>query len=522
MVGGTILGAVALFGLLFVVLALAFVYASRFKKVGPNEVLVISGRQHKITHPVTGETETVGFRIVKGGGSFIWPVRERVDTLSLEIMTIDVVTPRVYTSQGVAITVDGVAQIKVRGDNVSIYTAAEQFLSKTQDQIRRVALQTLEGHLRAILGTLTVEEVYKDRDAFAQRVQEVAAGDLANMGLGIVSFTIKDVRDDEEYLDAIGRARTAEVKRDAVIGEANADRDARIKAASALQAAREAELEAETKIAEAEKAFSVQKARYDAEVNRERAEAELAYTLQQAVTNQKVKAEQVQIEIVEKQKQIEVQQQEALRRERELEATVRRPAEAERFRIQTLAEAKRFQTETEAEGQAAALRRVGEGEAEANRARGLATAEVQQAQGLAEAEVIRRQGLAEAEAKAKKAEAWATYTQAAIIEQLLASLPELAGAVAQPLAKTDRIVLIGGSGSEGSGAARVTHDITQILAQMPAAIEALTGIDILARLQELPALRGTTDGANGSGATTSLPASGEASAGDEGAPDAAS
>lgn len=489
MIGGVLGAGFAIFALLFVLLTLAFVYSTRYKKVGPNEVLVVSGRKREMINPVTGQPETVGFRIVKGGGTFIWPVVERVDDLSLEIMTIDVITQKVYTVQGVPVTVDGVAQVKVRGDDVSIFTAAEQFLSKTEDEIRQVALQTLEGHLRAILGTLTVEEIYKDRDAFAQQVQEVAAGDLANMGLSIISFTIRDIRDDEGYLNALGKARTAEVKRDATIGEALASRDARIRAAEAKQSAREAEFTAETRIAEAEKKFQVQKARYDGEVNREKAEAELAYPLQQAITNQKIKAEEVQIEVVDKQKQIEVQQQEVQRRERELEATVRKPAAAEQYRIETLAKAKRFQVETEAEGEAAAVRRVGEAEADANRARGLAQAEVEQAQGLAQAEVIRQQGLADAEAKAKKAEAWARYNQAAIIDQLLVALPDVAGAVAQPLSKTDRIVVIGGDGSGGAGTSRITRDVTDIIAQVPAAVEALTGIDIIGTLQDLSGVK---------------------------------
>lgn len=461
-------------GAIFVLAVFLVVYSSRYKKVGPNEVLVISGRRHRATDPVTGETTVRSYRVVKGGGAFIWPVLERVDDLSLEIMTIDVITPKVYTIAGVPITVDGVAQVKIRGDDVSIATAGEQFLSKTQDEIRNVALQTLEGHLRAILGTLTVEEVYKDRDAFAQKVQEVAAGDLANMGLSIISFTIKDIRDDQGYLDALGKARTAEVKRDAEIGEAIASRDATIAAANARQQGETAKYEAETRIAQAEKEYAVQKARYDAEVNRERAEAELAYKLQQNITNQKVRAEEVQIEVVERQKRIEVEQQEVLRRERELEATVRKPAEAEQFRIETLARAKKFQTETEAEGQSAAARTIGQGEADANKARG-----------LAQAEVIRKQGLSEAEAMEKKAEAWQKYNQAAIIQQLLDSLPSIAAAISAPLAQTDRIVVIN-QGGDGAGASKITQDVANIIAQVPATVEALTGLDFVEALKNLP------------------------------------
>jgi len=478
------LAGVSILALFFVVLVTAFVFAQRYIKVGPNEVLVISGRKRMMVDPVTHEPVQRNFRLLKGGGTFIIPVLERVDGLSLELMTIDVVTPKVYTALGVAVTVDGVAQVKIRGDDVSIFTAAEQFLSKSTGEIKNVALQTLEGHLRAILGTMTVEEVYRDRDAFAQRVQEVAAGDLANMGLQIISFTIRDIRDEEGYLDSLGKARTAEVKRDAAIGEANAQRDARIQAASAMQSAREAELAAETRVAEADKDYNVQKAQYDAQINRQRAEAELAYPLQQNITNQKVRAEAVQVEIVEKTKRIELQQQEILRREKELEATVRKPAEAQQFEIETLARARRYQLEAEAEGQSAAARAMGKGEADAHLARGTAEAEVRKAQGLAQAQVILSQGQSEAEAKRLKAEAWRLYTQAALVEQLVERLPEVAAAVAQPLSRTERIVVIGGT-ETGAGASRITGDVTAVMAQIPAVLQALTGIDVVTALQQL-------------------------------------
>lgn len=488
--GGVLFSILAVFALFFVVLVLAFVYASRYKKVGPNEVLIISGRTSTSTDP-SGQRARRSFRVVRGGGTFIWPVLERVDNLSLELMTIEVVTNNVYTSQGVPVTVDGVAQVKVGSDDVSIITAAEQFLSKSTPEIKNVALQTLEGHLRAILGTLSVEEIYRDRDKFAQRVQEVSALDMKNMGLNIVSFTIKNIHDSQGYLDALGQARIAEVKRDAAIGQANAMRDANIQSARARQEGEAAKFEAETKIAEAEKSYAVQKAAYDAEVNRRRAEAELAYTLQQNISNQKVKEEEVQISVVEKRKQIEVQEQEVLRRERELEATVRKPAEAEQHRVRTLAQARKFQLETEAEGQSAATRNLGTGEAEANKARGLAAADVIRATGLTEADVIQAKGLAEAEATTKKAHAWEQYTQAAILQQMLDKLPELAAAVSQPLAQTDKIVVVstGGDGQTGTGAARVTRDVTETVAQIPAVVEALTGLSLLDLLKNLPAVR---------------------------------
>ncbi len=483
MPAGPILGTLAAFALFFVLLVLAFVYSGRYKKVGPNEVLIISGRGTMVTDSTTGVTRRRSFRIVRGGGTFIWPVVERTDRLSLELMTIEVVTPNVYTTQGVPVLVDGVAQVKVGSDDVSIVTAAEQFLSKNTSEIQNVALQTLEGHLRAILGTLTVEEIYKDRDKFAQRVQEVSALDMKNMGLVIVSFTIKNLHDDQGYMDALGQARIAEVKRDAAIGQANALRDSTIQSARARQEGESAKFQAETLIAEAQKNYSIQKAAYDAEVNRKKAEAELSYVLQQNITNQQVKEEEVQVEVVAKRKQIEVQEQEVLRRERELEATVRKPADAERYRIRTLAEATQYQLQVEAEGQSAASRSLGAGEADANKARG-----------LAQAEVIQAQGLAEALASAKKAEAWQQYNQAAILQQILQNLPGLANAIAQPLARTEKIVVINsGDGSGGTGASKVTHDVANGMAQIPAVIQALTGVDILELLHNLPALKKTAE-----------------------------
>src|SRR6186713_1223331 len=247
---GTIV--VAVVGIIFVVFLLLAIWASRYTKVGPNQVLIVSGRKHKLLD-ADGTVQTRGFRVVKGGGTFVMPVVEKVDILSLELLTIDVQTPEVYTSKGVPVKVDGVAQIKVKGDDVSIATAAEQFLSKDTDEIKNVAMQTMEGHLRAILGTMTVEDIYQNRDAFASKVQEVAAGDMANMGLGIVSFTIRDIRDSQGYLEALGKPRIAQVKRDAIIGQAEADRDATIKSAQAAQAGQEAKFVADTKIAEAQR-----------------------------------------------------------------------------------------------------------------------------------------------------------------------------------------------------------------------------------------------------------------------------
>jgi flotillin len=295
------------------------------------------------------------------------------------------------------------------------------------------------------------------------------------MGLTIDSFVIKNIQDDQGYLDALGKPRTAEVKRDAAIGEAEAARDATIKSAEARQEGEMAKFRAETKIAESSKDYQVQKAAYDQETNRHQVISQLESNLQEKKSHQQITAEEVQIQVIEKQKQIEVQGQEALRREQELLATVRKPAEAEQYRIETLAKAKKFQTETEASGDAEAARQIGMGEADAAKARG-----------LAQAEVIRAQGFSEAEAMEKKAAAWQKYNQAAIIQQLVEALPQVAAAVAQPLAQTEKIVIISSGGDGGAGASRVTADITNIVAQVPETLQALTGVNLVEALKGLP------------------------------------
>src|ERR1039458_1867122 len=440
--------------LVFVVFLLLYMIFSRYTKVGPNQVLIVSGKKHRLE-----DGTTVGFRIVKGGGTFVMPIFEKVDLLSLELLTIDVQTPEVYTSKGVPVKVDGVAQIKVKGDDISIATAAEQFLSKDTAAIKNIAMQTLEGHLRAILGTMTVEDIYQNRDAFAQKVQEVAAGDMANMGLGIVSFTIRDIKDSQGYLDALGKPRIAQVKRDAQIAQAEADRDAMIKSSQAMQAGQEAKFAADSKIAEAQRDYQSNVAQYQAAVNQKKAEADLAYDLQKYKTGQLVKAEEVQVNIVEKQKQIELQQQEIMRRQKELEANVQKPADAERYKVETLANARKYQLETEAAGAASATKATGFASADVVKATGLAEADANKARGLAEAAVIEAQGKATAEAMRVKAESFKQYNEAAVVEMIIRVLPEVAGKISEPLSKTEKMIIINSGTGVGGGASKLTGDV---------------------------------------------------------------
>ncbi len=450
----------------------------RYMKVGPNEAMIISGA---FTRGVP--------KVVHGGGTFVWPGIQKAEILSLEVITIDVRTPEVYTEKGVPIIVDGIAQIKVHATDQAIRTAAEQFLGRGRNEIMNVAKQTLEGHLRAILGQMEVEDIYKNRDMFAQKVQETSATDFAKMGLQIVSFTLRDIKDNEGYLDALGKPRLALVKRDAVVAQAEADRDAVIKSAQAKQAGETERYQQETKIAEANRNYNVKLAEYQMGINERKAEADLAYDLSKFKKAQQVKKEEVQVEVIEKEQQVVVQEKEIARKEKELDATVNKPADARRYAVQVQADAERYKIEAEARGRPEAAKAQGFAEAEVIQATGQAEAEATKARGLARAEVIRAQGLAEAEAMAKKAESWKEYNQAAITQMFVDVLPELAKSITEPLNKMDKIVVVN-TGGDNAGMSRITGDVANIIAQLPPVVEALSGINLGDMIKRIPGIGG--------------------------------
>merc|ERR1719411_971734 len=372
-------------------------------------------------------------------------------------MTLNPMCDNVETKQGVPLTVTGVAQVKIMKDPQLLEIAAEQFLGKKEDEITETILQTLEGHLRAILGTLTVEEVYKDRDQFANLVREIAKPDVGKMGIEILSFTIKDVYDNVDYLASLGKAQTAAVKRDAEIGVAQANRDAGIREAECEKAAMDVKYSTDTKIEDNSRGFKLQKANFDMEVNTAKAEAQLAYELQAAKIQQRIRQEEIQIQVVERRKQIEIEEQEIKRKEKELIATVKLPAEAEAYKVQTVAEGNRTKVVESAKAEGEKIRLI-EG---------------------AEARAVEAVGKAEAESMRMKAAAYQQYGDAAVMSLVLEALPSIAAEVAAPLAKTDEIVLIGGNNN-------TTNEINKLVGTLPPAIQALTGVDITGALGKIP------------------------------------
>ncbi|XP_053562159.1 flotillin-2 isoform X2 [Bombina bombina] len=407
--------------------------------VGPNEALVVSGG-------CCGSDEK---EYVYGGWAWAWWCITDIQRLSLEVMTILCRCENIETSEGVPLYVTGVAQVKIMTEKELLAVACEQFLGKNVHEVKNVVLQTLEGHLRSILGTLTVEQIYQDRDQFAKLVREVAAPDVGRMGIEILSFTIKDVYDKVEYLSSLGKTQTAVVQRDADIGVAEAERDAGIKEALCKREMLDVKYLADTKMADSKRAFELQKAAFSQEVNTKKAESQLAYELQAAKEQQKIRQEEIEIEVVSRKKQIDIEEKEIIRMDKELVATVRRPAEAEAYRMQQIAEGEKVKKVLIAQAEAEKIRKVGD----------------------AEASVIEAIGKAEAEKMKLKAGAYQQYGEAAKMALVLECLPQIAAKVSAPLSKVEEIVILSGDHSK-------TGEINRLLAEVPVSVQALTGVDL--------------------------------------------
>ena len=440
------------------------VLAKLFRKAGPHEALIIYGLR--------------GTRIVKGGGTIIYPMIEQCRELSLELMSFDVAPQQsLYSKQGVAVTIEAVAQIKVKSDPESIRTASEQFLTKRPEQREGLIRLVMEGHLRGIIGQLTVEQIVKEPEMVADRMRSTCADDMNKMGLEVISFTLKEVRDKNEYITNMGRPDIARIKRDAEVAAAEADRDIAIKRAESQRAAAVAKAQADqervaaetaslTKQAEAERDLDIKKAEYLETTKRAQALADKAYEIAANVQQQSVIQEAVRVQQIEREAQVKVQEAEIARRERELIATVLKQAEIERQRIETLADAERQRLIKEAEGRASAIR----------------------AQGEAEAEIIFKKGEAEAKAMNIKAEAFQEYNQAAVVDKLITGMPEVVRALAEPLSKVDKVTIVSTGNGDAAGAYKLTGDVTKIAAQVPALFEALSGMqmsDLLSKVRTI-------------------------------------
>jgi flotillin len=502
---GFIILVIVIVAAVLVILAAISALGQRYVKVGPNQALIVYGRR-KFPDVLTG------------GGKLVVPLFERAQTFSLELMSFDVAPQQnLYTNQGVSVLVEAVTQLKVRNDKDSILTAAEQFLSKTFDQRQGLIRLVMEGHLRGIVGQLTVEQIVKEPEMVSEKMRSTSSADLTKMGLEVVSFTIKEVRDENEYIANMGRPEIERIRkeaniaaalaaRDTQIQQANASREAAVAKAAADQERVAAESASEAKQSESQRDLALKRASYDAEVKKQQVIADKASDLQSQIVQQQIVAEAARAQEIDRTAQTKVQEAEGHRRQAELEATVVRAAEAEKQRVETQAQAEKQRISLEAEGRAAALRAQAQAEADAARIRGAADAEAARLRGLAEADIIKAKGEAEAEAMRNKAAAYHEYNQAAVLDKVITNLPEVVRAIAEPLSKVDKISIVstgGGQGGGNLGASRVTGDVVNMLAQVPVILEALTGTkvsDLMARVPGLAAageVNSTLNGADG-------------------------
>jgi flotillin len=452
-------------GMIAVVLFLIISLFSMYRKVPQDKALVITGIR--------------GRRVITGGGGIVIPLLERTDMMSLENMQIDIRIDGALSSQGVGLVADGVAVVKIKSDTESILSAAEQFnTSKGLDHmlgvIAKTTMQVLEGKLREIVSKMTIEEIYRDRETFASHVQGVAATELQNLGLELKVLTIKDISDKNGYLEALGKPRIAEVKRDAAIAEANAAKETKVKTAEANRDGEAARIQSETLIAEAIKDKELKVQSYNKDQMTAKAEADLAYDIRTNIGRKEVTETALSVEILKKQKEIEIAEQESIRKEKELEATVKKLADAEIYRATKAADANKYRDIAEAEARAQSTKLEGQARAEAKRA-----------EGMAEVDIIKAKGEAEALAMTKKAEAYKLYNDAAVTQMVIEKLPEIAQAIASPLAKTEKIVIIDNGGADGNkGAAKISGYVTDIMSQLPETVEALTGMNVMDLLKK--------------------------------------
>jgi flotillin len=462
--------------LAFIVLLVAYLTVrTRYKKAGPDEALIVFGRRKLMGRKVRDEQgEVTGFRIVRGGGTFVWPAWEQAEILSLKMMTLDIDLKHVYTVQGIPINVKAVAQVKIRSDVDHIRRAAEGFLGVTPQQIQGTIKETVAGHLRGIIGTLTVEELYRDQKRFQERIREEAHSDLEGMGFEFKSFVFQEIQDDEGYLNALGQPKIQEALKNARIATAGADRDATLEEENARQTKEQKRFAVDTQVADSEKALKLKKAAIQEEVDVAQAKATKAGEMETKVQDISIAGKEVE------------------RQKLALNATIREQADAKKYEAERLADAQQYSVER----QAAAERKRREELALALKAEGSAKANAEAVQrreiGLAEAEAIKAKGMAEAEARRLLAEALKLYNDAGLSIEALKVLPEIAAAISEPLSRAGSTTIIsqGGRDGDGTGAAKLSEDVVRVLSQLTPIMQQLAGVDLQRFLQDISRLPG--------------------------------
>lgn len=436
------------------VILVIILFLSFWRRVPADKAIVITGLKK---------------RVLSGKGGLMIPLLETSCTISLENISMTTDVNEAPAKQGIFVNIVGTAVVKVKNDTESILKAVEQFCSggdkNTVTVIRTIVEQILEGKLRGIISTLTVEQINEDRASFEQRIEDDIRNELESMGLILISYTILKISTQGGYLENRAKPQIAAAKSEADIAEAERKRDTEIKTASAIREGQKAKLQAETEIAQSERDKALKLEVYRAEKDKAKANADVAYKLQE-VENNAILAEQ----------QAELAEKEALVVEKRLIAEVKKPADARKYEVEVAAEAHKIESIKKAEAEAEAIRVRAIAEADAKKIQAQADAEAIRAKGLAEAEAIKAKGIAEAEAKDKLAEAMAKYGEAAIVEMIVNKLPEVMNEVSKPMGQIDKLTVIDNGGAQG--ASKVSKIVTDVAANGFEVLKDLTGIDL--------------------------------------------
>lgn len=437
-----------------VAVILLIVLFSCWRRVGADKAMVITGLKK---------------RVLSGKGGFMVPGIETSCTISLENMSMTTDVNEAPSKQGIFVNIVGTAVVKVKNDSENILKAVEQFCSggdkNTVQVIKSIVEQILEGKLRGIISTLTVEQINEDRASFEQKIEVDINKELDSMGLLLVSYSILKISTQGGYLENRARPQIAQSKADAEVAEAERKRDTEIKTAGATQIGQKARLESETQIAESNRDKTLKLEAYRAEQDKAKADADIAYELKEIENKSKV-AEQNAL----------LAEKAAIVKEKQLVAEVQKPADAAKYKTEVEAEANKIKAIKEAEAQAEAIKIKAQAEAEARRINAQAEADAIRAKGLADADTIKAKGLAEAESKEKIAEAMAKYGEAAIVEMVVGKLPEIMSEVAKPMGQIDKLTVIDNGGNQG--ASKVSKMVTDITGAGFQTIKDMTGLDV--------------------------------------------
>ncbi|MDZ5619503.1 SPFH domain-containing protein [Nocardioides sp. HM23] len=452
-------------GVVVLLVLLVLLVTSRYKVAGPNQAFIVTGRKGKaVLNPETGQltTDLSGQKVVLGGGVFVVPFIQKLATMDLSSRRISVQIRGAVSGQGIKLNLDGVAIVKVGGNADQIRLGAQRFLSQQAD-IETFTQEVLAGALRSIVGGLTVEQIIRDRAAFAQRVADESESSLTGQGLILDAFQIQDVTDDGTYLADLGRPEAARVSQEARIAEANA-----------RQAAEQAQIAAEQQIAIAQRTLALKQAEIKAETDAAAAQAAAAGPLAQADRDQAIFTEQEKVAV-----------RQAALTERQLETQIRKPADADRYRVETEAEAKRTAEIKAAEARRAATIAAAEAKAEetrltgeAEKARRSALADATKLEGDAQAAATLAVGQAEAAAMDKRADAFAHYNDAAVLQMLIEVLPQIAKEVAAPMSAIDNLTVLS---TDGAGA--LPKQVVDNVAQTLQMLKTATGVDLQSMLK---------------------------------------